>query len=98
MKATVLIGIFSALLGFSANTQQVKNINSKHFNLVIGELQRHQKASDVTKDLKRWSQKGYNGVYVENDYLTWSWDIDPNTGDFGSNFELFNIFDYNLGS
>lgn len=43
--------------------------------------------------LARYREAGFTGIWVENDYLRWSWTPDPDSG-FGGNWRLFNLFDF----
>jgi len=88
MRFAVLFFVFSSIFAFSQNKQG-------HFKLAIAEPLRHEKVSDIAGDLLRYKEKGYNAVYFENDYVTWTWKHDPDAG-FGGNWKLFNMFDFTL--
>ena len=68
-----------------------------HFNLAIAEPLRHTSPDELKDDLHRYKQNGYNAIWIENDYLRWSFDPDPDNG-FSGNWRLFNIFDFTYGS
>jgi len=85
---SLILSFVTAFTGCSHNKEL-------HFRLAIAEPLRHERVSDISKDLKRYKEKGYNAVYFENDYVTWSWNNDPDAG-FGGNWKLFNIFDFTL--
>jgi hypothetical protein len=56
---------------------------------------RHARAQDLADDLGRYKVKGYTGIYLENDYLRWTWEPEPGQAGHG-NFRLFNLFDFTL--
>ena len=86
MKKSGLLFLMSILL-FACNK------SAKHFKLAIAEPLRHTTVDEIKDDLKRFAEKGYNAVYLENDYVTWTWEKDPDAG-FGGNWKLFNIYDF----
>ncbi len=69
------------------------NRSKGHFKLAIAEPLRHTCVEEIKEDIKRYSEKGYNAIYLENDYVTWTWDKDDDAG-FGGNWKLFNIYDF----
>jgi hypothetical protein len=89
------ISLINAALVIFSNLLFGQNNQALHFKLAIAEPLRHEKVSDIANDFKRYKEKGYNAVYFENDYVTWTWNNDPDAG-FGGNWKLFNIFDFTL--
>jgi len=68
-----------------------------YYQIASAVLPRHSKAEDVFPVLERYKQRGYSGIWIENDYLSWRWSGDPDP-DIGGNWKLFNIFDFTFGS
>jgi hypothetical protein len=66
-----------------------------HFQIALAGLPRHRGADELANALKRYRRHGYTGIWIENDYLRWTWDRDPDQG-FGGNWRLFNLFDFTL--
>ncbi len=67
-----------------------------YFRLAIAGLLRHKRLVEVAADIARYRSKGYNAVYVENDYLRWSFEPDADAGFFGD-WRMFNLFDFTRG-
>lgn len=68
-----------------------------YFKLAIAEPLRHQFVNELSESLISSKQNGYNAIWIENDYLRWSFEPDPDNG-FNGNWRLFNIFDFTYGS
>jgi len=66
---------------------------NKTFPLALAEPLRHQHPSEIADDLARYKAHGYTGIWIENDYLRWTLDKDPDQG-FDGCWRLFNIFDF----
>ncbi len=66
-----------------------------HFSIALAGLPRHHEPDELAGGLKRYRQRGYTGIWIENDYLRWTWDRDPDQG-FGGNWRLLNLFDFTL--
>ncbi len=86
-------------LGMAAMAVPPKEVLARppkgHFQLALAGLPRHVGAEELGTHLKRFRQHGYTGIWIENDYLRWSWDPDPDQG-FGGNWRLLNLFDFTL--
>jgi hypothetical protein len=67
------------------------------FPVALAGLLRHRHPSEVAADLARLRSRGYTGIWIENDYVRWTLDKDPDQG-FDGCWRLFNIFDFTLGS
>lgn len=63
------------------------------FPLALAEPLRHQHPSQIAADLARYPTKGYTGIWIENDYVRWTLNKDPDQG-FNGCWRLFNIFDF----
>jgi len=63
------------------------------FPMALAELLRHDHPAEVAGDLARFRSKGYTGIWVENDYVRWTLNNDPDEG-FDGCWRLFNIFDF----
>ncbi|MCX6971144.1 MAG: hypothetical protein NTV93_13470 [Verrucomicrobia bacterium] len=63
------------------------------FREIWGALPRHDQVDEIKPVLARYRAAGFTGIWVENDYLRWSWAPDPDSG-FGGNWRLFNLFDF----
>jgi hypothetical protein len=68
-----------------------------YYKIASAILPRHAKVEEVFPVLERYRDKGFTGIWIENDYLRWSWNIHPDQG-FGGNWMLFNIFDFTVSS
>ena len=84
---------FSLLISCHKNNAPV----ARHFKLAIAEPLRFDSVESLEKDVKLYEQNGYNAIWIENDYLRWSFKPDPDNG-FDGNWRLFNIFDFTYGS
>ena len=70
MRKIYLLVAVIYFLGFKAVSQQ--NINqNKYFKIAIAELTRHSKPEEIEADLIRYKEKGFTGIWFENDYLKW---------------------------
>jgi hypothetical protein len=91
--AAVSIG---ARISRGAGTSPVAQPPQKgYYSIAAAILPRHAKVEETFPVLARYREKGYTGVWNENDYLRWSWSIHPDQGFLG-NWMLFNIFDFIL--
>ena len=68
-----------------------------YYKIASAILPRHERAEEVFPVLERYREKGFTGIWVENDYLRWNWNIHPDQG-FQGNWMLFNIFDFTLST
>jgi hypothetical protein len=75
------------------------------FRLALAEPLRHGRLQEVAADLARYPSKGYSGVFFENDYLRWTFQVEANPGafcpdadaGFGGDWRMFNLFDFTRG-
>lgn len=74
----------------AANPSQL----SPAFPLALAGLPRHNHPSEIAPDLARFRSKGYNGIWIENDYVCWKSKADDPDQGFGGCWRLFNIFDF----
>ena len=91
--ATAAVGGFS----FAPATSLFAVPQDRYYNIASAVLPRHSQVEEVYPVLRRYKQKGFTGVWIENDYLRWSWDIHPDQG-FQGNWMLFNIFDFTMST
>ena len=75
----------------------VKAADRGYYKIAAAVLPRHAKVEDVFPVLERYRKKGFTGIWIENDYLRWSWNIHPDQG-FNGNWMLFNIFDFTIST
>ena len=75
----------------------VKPHKRGYYNIASAVLPRHTKVEEVFPVLERYRDKGFTGIWIENDYLRWSWNIHPDQG-FQGNWMLFNIFDFTMST
>jgi len=100
MLSTVAMGVGSLyaapLLGSQLNVGNMGALSANaHFGIALSGLQRHKIAEEIRPDLIRYKAKGYTGIWIENDYLRWTYKSDPDQG-FSGNWRLYNIFDFTL--
>ena len=91
IQTSTLAATALALPSSSASAQPANG----HFSIALAGLPRHREPDELADDLKRFREHGYTGIWIENDYLRWTWDQDPDQG-FGGNWRLFNLFDFTL--
>jgi hypothetical protein len=89
--------ILSMLMVVATSALFAQKPSGGHFKLAIAEPLRHESLANMEKDVKLYKQNGYNAIWIENDYLRWSFNPDPDNG-FSGNWRLFNIFDFTYGS
>ena len=85
-------GAFPAAKAASVDT------NGRAFPLALAGLLRHDHPQEIAADLARFRSKGYNGIWIENDYVRWKSKADDPDQGFDGCWRLFNIFDFTLGS
>lgn len=68
--------------------------------LVLAGLPRHTWFDELPEVLARYREKGYTGIWIENDYVGWVEGDDPDQGykgHFGGNWRLYNVYDFVSG-
>jgi hypothetical protein len=70
---------------------------SHYYQLAAAVIPRHRDLEEIKPVLARYKERGYTGIWVENDYLGWRWDAGPDQGYLGD-WKLFDIFDFILGA
>jgi hypothetical protein len=94
MKRFVTLPLLVLLL-FSCREKQ-----GHFFKLSMAEPLRHTSVNEIAKDIKRYKEKGYNAVWIENDYLRWNWIVDTNETCYtlcgNGNWKLFTLYDFTL--
>jgi len=86
--------VFLSILLFEFEVFSIPNNNdNKYFKIALALPQRHASAEELEPDLIRYKQKGYTGIWIEDDFLRWTWEKDPDQG-FGGNWRLFNMYDF----
>jgi hypothetical protein len=66
-----------------------------YYKIAAAVLPRHCHVEEMFPVLARYKKRDFTGIWIENDYLRWSWKINPDQGHLG-NWMLFNIFDFTL--
>ena len=66
---------------------------TNYFKLALAGLLRHRRPAEIAAELRRVKEKGYTGVWLENDYVAAGM---PAATEFGNNWRLFDIFDFTL--
>lgn len=64
-----------------------------YYKIASATLPRHDQVEEIFPVLTRYKERGFTGIWIENDYLRWSWNADPDNG-FAGNWRVFNIFDF----
>jgi hypothetical protein len=90
------IAISVLVFAFVSCQNEPKPLN-RHFKLAIAEPLRHESLAGMEKAVKQYKKNGYNAIWIENDYLRWSFAPDPDNG-FSGNWRLFNMYDFTYGS
>jgi len=70
----------------------------KTFPMALAEPLRHNRPSEIAGDLARFREKGYTGIWIENDYVRWVDGADDPDQGFNGCWRLFNIFDFTFSS
>jgi hypothetical protein len=87
----------AALAAVAGRTKLAHGLGSHnargYYRVASATIPRHDRVEEVYSVLTRYKERGFTGIWVENDYLRWSWNIGPDQG-FGGNWMLFNIFDF----
>jgi len=97
LKNAAAAGLYARLGEAAAAPLAVKPDNRRYYKIASAVLPRHAKVEEVFPVLERYRDKGFTGVWIENDYLRWSWNIHPDQGFLG-NWMLFNIFDFTMST
>lgn len=71
---------------------------AKAFPMALAEPLRHKNPSEIGADLARFREKGYTGIWIENDYVRWVDAADDPDQGFHGCWRLFNIFDFTFSS
>jgi hypothetical protein len=79
------------------DVQAAAGPRTRPFTEIVLSLPRHRSVPELGDLLRAYSRNGVTGIWLENDYLGWSWHNDGDSG-FGNNWRLFNIFDFTRGS
>lgn len=69
--------------------------NQPYFKMAVASLLRHDSISQVAKDIARFKQKGYTGVWFEDDYLKDNY-TQGSAIEWGGNWIILNLFDFTL--
>ena len=85
--------VLTAATGLSKAASGLSGKTAGYYSVAAAILPRHSLAEEIFPVLTRYKERGFTGVWVENDYLRWNWNTDPDQG-FGGNWRLFNIFDF----
>jgi hypothetical protein len=75
-----------------------KSAETQTFPIALAELLRHKHPAEIAPDLARFRDKGYTGIWIENDYVRWVDGADDPDQGFGGCWRLFNIFDFTFSS
>ena len=78
----------------AALAKQEHDLKAPTFPLALAGLLRHKNPEEIRPDLARFHSKGYNGIWIENDYVRWKSKADDPDQGFGGCWRLFNIFDF----
>lgn len=68
---------------------------ANYYKIASAVLPRHDHIEEIFLVLSRYKERGFTDIWIENDYLRWTWNKDANQG-FGGNWRIFNIFDITM--
>jgi hypothetical protein len=97
IKSSAAASLCTQLSAAAAIPLPVRPHKRGYYNIASAILPRHAKVEEIFPVLERYRDKGFTGIWIENDYLRWSWNIHPDQG-FGGNWMLFNIFDFTMSA
>jgi hypothetical protein len=89
--------LYARLARAGATLLAAESDNRGYYKIASAVLPRQARVEEVFPVLERYRDKGFTGVWIENDYLRWSWNIHPDQG-FNGNWMLFNIFDFTMST
>jgi hypothetical protein len=91
-KSILIITCIAAIIFISCSNNRT---HEPYFKMAIAGLLRHDSISQVAEDIARFKQKGYTGVWFENDFLKDNY-TEGSAIEWGGNWIILNLFDFTL--
>jgi hypothetical protein len=77
IKNLAAVSIGSQISRAAGTSPVAQPLKKGYYSIAAAILPRHAEVEETFPVLARYREKGYTGVWNENDYLRWSWSIHP---------------------